>query len=260
MSDKLDQGGVIDNDSPLISTNGQYEFRLERGNLILLHHRILTWSTNIIGKSGNKAIFSDGNLTLYSNKDAIWSTNSCCYKDASLELKDNGNLVIVNHDDEVIWETDTFDMAAVTPKLPIHLLNNRIHAGHSTAKVDESGDTELFIKGTHSGCTGKSKFSANIVFSDKNQEILFESGWKTLTVGFKFPQCTHDKDETFYFHITGNQIRNFRYGAILLKRHHEDISDRGLDDIFIEFFTRAGRVYKALKDSDLWEILILIAG
>ncbi|KAL8216844.1 hypothetical protein R6Q57_023681 [Mikania cordata] len=88
--------------------------------LVIIHissSRII-WSANRgfpVGNSDNFMFEDDGNANLQSNGKVVWSTNTAEKGVSSMELLDSGNLVFVNNDGGVIWQSFSYPTNTLMP-------------------------------------------------------------------------------------------------------------------------------------------------
>ncbi len=80
----------------LVSANGQFRMQMqEDGNLVLYHNGVALWSSQTSGRPGawlgNQG---DGNLVLYHNGVAIWASGTPGHGLSNLIIQDDGNLVL----------------------------------------------------------------------------------------------------------------------------------------------------------------------
>ena len=90
----------------LRSSNGIYHLWMqEDGNVVLYENTTAIWSTNTVGNPGAALIMqTDGNLVLYSSTGtALWSTNTWSTAADRLVLYDDGDLVLLDPTGQVIW-------------------------------------------------------------------------------------------------------------------------------------------------------------
>lgn len=91
----------------LTSPNGQHILKFENGNLILSSNGTNTWMTNTEWSDADRLVMQgDGNLVLYAKERYVWDTNTAVKtpdKSYTLNILDNGNLVVYNSTGVVVW-------------------------------------------------------------------------------------------------------------------------------------------------------------
>jgi hypothetical protein len=95
-------------DTYIRSPNLKYTFATQSdGNLVLYNNGRAIWSSNTAGRgASNLTMQSDGNLVVYYNGRATWSSNTAGLGGVSLILQDDGNLVSYSPRG-AIWSTQT---------------------------------------------------------------------------------------------------------------------------------------------------------
>jgi hypothetical protein len=253
MADKI--GNKQELPDSLKSPNGSTQPVLENGNLVLYYKDEKVWETNTKGNNV-KALLQSGNLILYDENDNIWASNSCCHPNAELQVLDNGDLVI-HEKGNIFWETNTVTPSFFKPSFPIRL-SNTVHNGRVNGTVDENGKLTIYMKGTHSGYFGQSKFTSTLFLGNVSQEIIYQSPYHTLTVGSDDVKGTNTKDDDWVHQVPGDILEEISFGYFYLHRHQRDISSGTLDEMLIQVLRRGGRIWKELKDSELWEAILII--
>lgn len=92
----------------LRSCDGRFQLTLQFSGLLTLQFGSqLLWTSESPGRPKHLYMQSDGNLVLYSDRDEpMWVTATYDNYGASLELRDDGNLVI-QKSGVVVWQTNT---------------------------------------------------------------------------------------------------------------------------------------------------------
>ncbi|KAK1429629.1 hypothetical protein QVD17_11843 [Tagetes erecta] len=134
----LDNGGVF-----LVSNSSDFGFGFNTNSdltsftLVIIHRtssRII-WSANRdspVQTFSNFTFANDGNAYLQSNGKVIWSTNTAKKGVVAIELLDSGNMVLVNNDGGVVWQSFSYPTNTLLPnqsflkgmKLVSNLYNN----------------------------------------------------------------------------------------------------------------------------------------
>jgi hypothetical protein len=91
----------------LVSANGQHVLQLKDGVATLYSNNQVVWYTKTAGSNANRlAMQEDGNLVLYADSIYIWDTQTAVTPPAApytLEVQDDGNLVIHDSNGDTIW-------------------------------------------------------------------------------------------------------------------------------------------------------------
>jgi hypothetical protein len=106
----LDSGATLNAGNYLLSPDAQSVLVPQKdGNLVLYSNFGAAWSTGRVGGAGNRLIMqNDGNLVLYDqNMHALWSSQTSGNPGAHLVMQTDGNLVIYNASNAAIWATYT---------------------------------------------------------------------------------------------------------------------------------------------------------
>lgn len=91
----------------MTSPNGKHTLKLIDGNLILYSNEKAVWSTNTQGSKADHLVMqNDGNLVLLYAQTPIWSSQTQSAAPASgysFTIQDDGNLVIYSSESKVVW-------------------------------------------------------------------------------------------------------------------------------------------------------------
>ncbi len=101
---------ILTVDHYLLSPDTQSILLLQKdGNLVLYTNFRAVWSSNTSGKTSQNLIMqSDGNLVLYDkNNVAVWYSNTHGFNNATLSLLSNGNLSLKDTGSIERWKTNT---------------------------------------------------------------------------------------------------------------------------------------------------------
>jgi len=108
---RLHSGGILRNGALLKSPNGKYRLVMQGdGNLVLYWENYAIWASNTRHHPGDFATMQgDGNFVIYQGRRPIWASGSARGGDAaySLNLQNDGNVVIYTSAGRPIWQTRT---------------------------------------------------------------------------------------------------------------------------------------------------------
>ena len=77
------------------------------GNLVLYHDGAATWSSRTNGTTGRRAVMqTDGNFVVYDDTAAVWASGTSGHSGATLAVQDDGNLVVY-HAGTALWASGT---------------------------------------------------------------------------------------------------------------------------------------------------------
>lgn len=96
----------------MTSPNGRFLLGYQPdGNLVLYENSVALWSSRTAGtEAGRCEMQIDGNLVIYApNNQPLWSSNTwgAQFEGSTLLLTDDGNLRISNRDSQSVWSTNT---------------------------------------------------------------------------------------------------------------------------------------------------------
>jgi hypothetical protein len=78
------------------------------GNVVLYDNGHAIWSTSTNGRSTSSLVMQgDGNVVLYSGSQALWSTGTNGHNGAVLAVQDDGNVVVYGPGNTPLWATGT---------------------------------------------------------------------------------------------------------------------------------------------------------
>lgn len=117
-TDTLCQGDTLRPGQYLVSGNGIYKLQMQSdGNFVLYHSSTRIWSSGTNGKTVYQCVMQlDGNLVLYTTRyqlpqNAVWASGSTgslfTFQPYYLTVQNDGNVVIKDANNNVIWATGT---------------------------------------------------------------------------------------------------------------------------------------------------------
>lgn len=107
---KLNAGESLLPNNFIISPDKQSTLTLQKdGNLVLYRNFKAVWSTRTTGKKAKfLAMQNDGNLVLYDNNyGVLWHSRTSGHNNSKLSLQSDGNLVIYSAGNSPLWDTNT---------------------------------------------------------------------------------------------------------------------------------------------------------
>ena len=113
--DRLNAGQALMPGQHLLSQNRYYTFSLERnGNMILRKaenlkskKKHILWNSGTSGPVTKLLMQQDGNLVLYHNGKARWSTGTNGHPGAYFVIQNDGNAVVYSKHNKALWSTNT---------------------------------------------------------------------------------------------------------------------------------------------------------
>jgi hypothetical protein len=105
----LPSGARLQRGESIWSPSGEFELTFQRdGNLVLYRDRTALWSTGTAGREVRECTMqTDGNLVLYGHdRQAVWASNTYGNPGSFLAVQDDGNVVIYKPVHPV-WSTGT---------------------------------------------------------------------------------------------------------------------------------------------------------
>jgi hypothetical protein len=105
----LDPGHELTAGESLASCDGHHELSMQTdGNLVVYHEGHATWSSKTNGKGGHRAAMqSDGNFMLYNAASkSLWTSDTAGHAGAYLAMQDDGNLVVYTGT-HALWASGT---------------------------------------------------------------------------------------------------------------------------------------------------------
>ncbi len=174
----------------LISADGRYHLVMQGdGNLVLYANGTAIWSTRTNGKSGASLVMQgDGNLVLYHNGVAVWATGTNPNSGVRLVMQTDGNLVLYTPDNRVLWSSGTAGIKGTT--LYTH---ERLQPGQSLVSngrqyrllMQRDGNLVIYANSAAIWATGTNgKSGASLVMQGDGNLVLYHNGvavWATGT-------------------------------------------------------------------------------
>jgi hypothetical protein len=113
--DRLNPGEALFPGQHLLSQNRYYTFSLQRdGNMVLRkaeslksNKKHILWNSGTVGGASKLLMQQDGNLVLYRNGQAKWSTGTNGHPGAYFVMQNDGNAVVYSRNNKPLWATNT---------------------------------------------------------------------------------------------------------------------------------------------------------
>lgn len=105
--DRLTVGQRLEKNQSLTSQNGVYTLILqEDGNLVIYTNGRAIWSSGTAGRAVSYAIMqNDGNFVIYGYPSAVWDTDTVGTRNPVLIMQNDGNLVLYGW--RYVWDSNT---------------------------------------------------------------------------------------------------------------------------------------------------------
>jgi hypothetical protein len=202
----------------IVSPNGHYKLVMQAdGNLVLYHDGDAIWSTGSKGAGASLAMQTDGNLVIYNN-GATWSSNTADFPGAELDLQDDGNLVIY-HAGHAIW---TWGRGYIGDQLGggdqlepgAYLLS----ADHQYELVMQASDGNLVLyRGAQAlWSSGQAGVGAYVAMQGDGNFVTYNNGakWSSNTADFPGANLTLQNDSNVVISHAGHPIWDSHSGYL----------------------------------------------
>lgn len=187
----LTPGETLSEGDYLESNGGQYKLIMQGdGNLVLYQEGKALWSSETGGNPGSYAIMeSEGNFVVYDGTVAKWNSSTWGFPGAYLSLQEEGNLVI-DQDGHPLWDWGSGYLANELNQWKLEPGAYLLSPNHEYELVMQSSDGNLVLyhDGTAlwSSQTGGNPGSYAVMQSDGNF-VVYGGGtaeWNSSTWGF----------------------------------------------------------------------------
>lgn len=193
------------------SCNGANQLVMQTdGNLVLFRNGGALWTSGTPGSGANVAIMQeDGNLVLHAPWGAVW-TSSTFHGGSRLVVQDDSNVVIFNSANAGVWSTDTCGL--LTGDMSLQAGQNLTSCdGRFTLWMQGDGNLVLYHNGVapiwSSGTPGTGSNVA-VVQSDGNFVVYSPWGatWASGTNGYAWPRLKAQNDGNLVLYQNGGAI------------------------------------------------------
>jgi cell wall-associated NlpC family hydrolase len=216
----LHSGESLSPGSALASPNHQYELIMQGdGNLVLYHNGVATWSTGGQGAGSSLTMQSDGDLVVYNGGSATWNSNTSGFPSAELTLQDDGNAVIY-HAGNAIWTAgggyrgDKMD-AGTTLRPGAYLLSPNHQ--YELVMQPADGNLVLYHDGQALWSTGGQGAGTSVTMQGDGNLVMYNDGtamWSSNTSGFAGAQLFVQDDGNAVIYHTGHAVWTWSGGYI----------------------------------------------
>jgi hypothetical protein len=180
------------------------------GNLVLFRNGGALWTSGTPGSGANVArMQADGNLVLHAPWGAVWASNTF-HGGSRLVVQDDSNLLIFNSANAAVWSTDTCGL--LTGDMSLHAGQNLTSCdGRFTLWMQGDGNLVLYHNGVapiwSSGTSGTGSNVA-VVQSDGNFVVYSPWGatWASWTNGYSWPRLKAQNDGNLVLYQNGRAI------------------------------------------------------
>ncbi|MBW8862886.1 MAG: DUF11 domain-containing protein [Acidobacteria bacterium] len=184
----LDSGDLLSPNETIASNSGRYQFVYQSdGNLVLYDEGIALWSTDTNGITpGAVYMQGDGNLVLYDGSGApVWASGTAGDDGAFLAVQDDGNVVIYR-DGVAVWATNTVQKTS-----PRGCSSNSLTLLPGEALVSQDGHFALVYQG-----------DGNLVV----YEICVRALWASGTAGSSAGQAVMQGDGNLVVYDAASRV------------------------------------------------------
>lgn len=168
----LEAGEMLLPKEYILSTDGQSVFILQTdGNVVLYQNFRAIWSSRTSGLSDTRLVMQrDGNLVLYDNNGkALWNSSTHGNNDARVTLQNDGNFVMYTPNQTALWSTATTHNPSLLKYVNQILFSAKLYPGQQLETPDRlyrmvlQGDGNLVIYSKNTGALWSSKTAGKSV-------------------------------------------------------------------------------------------------
>ena len=157
------------------SPNGFFRLNMQGdGNLVLYGQLGATWSTGTFGQSVRAVMQDDGNFVLYNGGSTVWSTGTAGHPGAYLALQNDGNLVIYAPGDVALWASNTSNLSQFR-KTFVEGIDYR-NGSVDWSKVYDPLTGDIQTLSTFTAATGTTEFGA--LTDNQRDSVLIQLGYR----------------------------------------------------------------------------------
>jgi hypothetical protein len=187
----LAAGGTLTEGDYLESDGGEYKLIMQGdGNLVLYHEGKALWSSETGGNPGSYAVMQgEGNLVVYDGSTATWNSSTWGFSGAYLVLQNEGNLVVYQ-DGHPLWDWGSGYLGNELNQWKLEPGAYLLSPNHEYELVMQSSDGNLVLyhdgQALWSSQTGGNPGSYAVMQSDGNF-VVYDGAtakWNSSTWGF----------------------------------------------------------------------------
>lgn len=165
-ADNMSPGEMLTRGGSILSNNRQYTLVLQTdGNLVLYRNGVALWSTQTQGRNVVRAVMQgDGNFVLYDNNgNPVWNSGTGQRPGSFLAVQDDGNLVIYTRTGNVAWNSRTAQNSpASQPPIPISTQPSQSNIYRCFNEPIPSGYIKIAAEWDRSKCGNPSFINHNV--------------------------------------------------------------------------------------------------
>jgi hypothetical protein len=217
----LAPGGTLTEGDYLESNGGKYKLIMQSdGNLVLYQEGTALWSSSTAGNPGSYAIMQgEGNLVLYDGTTSIWNSSTWGFSGAYLVLQSEGNLVMYQ-DGHPVWDWASGYLGDEPNQWTLEPGAYLLSPNHEYELVMQSSDGNLVLyhdgQALWSSGTAGEPGSYAVMQSDGNFVIYKPQGgpWSTGTAGHPGAFLRVQNDDNVVVYDSGTALWDWGSGLL----------------------------------------------
>ncbi len=217
----LAPGGTLSEGDYLESEGGQYKLIMQGdGNLVLYHEGTALWSSETGGNPGSYAVMQgEGNLVVYHGATVTWNSSTWGFPGAYLSLQSEGNLVIYQ-DGHPLWDWGSGYLANELNQWKLEPGAYLLSPNHEYELVMQSSDGNLVLyhngQALWSTQTGGDPGSYAIMQGEGNFVVYDGSNatWNSSTWGFPGANLVLQNEGNLVLYQDGHPIWDWGSGYL----------------------------------------------
>ncbi len=249
IADALQPGETLTNGGFIQSADGVSKLVMQTdGNLVVYRNGVAVWSTSTSGAERVLRMQTDGNLVIYSGATAIWSSNTSGYAGAFVRIQDDGNLVVYRGT-EALWSRS--DGVLYNQLRAAKTLQNGafIQSANRTYKavMQADGNFVVYRNGTTALWSASSNGANRVLKMQTDGNLVIYSGataiWSSNTSGYAGSRLVMQDDGNLVIYSGSRAL--WSLGTVLYNQLHPGQSLTGGASI-----QSANRTYRLVMQAD----------